>query len=211
MEKLIVFDVDGVLIDTEIGSFKEIGILLGKEKQVREHAEEYKRRKYLGPWGLDELGMIFQGIEEEKVVEAAKKVVEKQLMQGVKETMLKLKNNGFLIVSYSSSPKWIMEILKEKFGFVDTVCNILESKSGKLTGKYTKQVNRYVKAESLKKFLENKNIGRKNTFIVGDSVSDLPMAEYGRFIAFNSDSQQVKDKAEFIVDKKDLREILKLV
>jgi len=37
------------------------------------------------------------------------------------------------------------------------------------------------------------------------------MAEYGRFIAFNADKQEVKDKAEFVINKKDLREILRYI
>lgn len=211
MEKLVVFDVDGVLIDTKIGSFKEIGILLGKKKAVREHAEEYERRKQLGPWGLEELAMIFKGIEEKKAKKAAKEIIDKQLMPGTEETMHELMEKRYKIVSYSSSPIWIMHVLREKFNFMDICGNTLEVKNGIITGKLLEKVDRYVKAEQLKRFIAENKISKENIFIVGDSVSDLPMAELGRFIAFNSDNQTVKEKAEFVVDKKDLREVLGLI
>ncbi len=211
MEKLVVFDVDGVLIDTKIGSFKEIGILLGKEKEIKEHAEEYERRKHLGPWGLDELAMIFKGIEEEKAEKAAKEIIERQLMNGTEETLKELKKRGYQLISYSSSPSWIMNLLREKLSFSEVCGNTLETKNKIITGKLLEKVDRYTKAEKLKKFIIKNKIDKKNIFVVGDSVTDLPIAELGRFIAFNSDNQKVKEKAEFILDKKDLREVLNII
>lgn len=211
MEKLVVFDVDGVLIDTKIGSFKEMGILIGKEKEIKEHAEEYERRKHLGPWGLDELAMIFKGIEEKKAKKAAKEILDKQLMLGTEETINELLKRRYKIVSYSSSPIYIMQALREKFSFVDICGNTLEVKNGIITGKLLEKVDRYAKAERLEKFIAENKISKENLFIIGDSITDLPLSELGRFIAFNSDNQEVREKAEFVVDKKDLREVLRLI
>jgi phosphoserine phosphatase len=209
--KLIVFDVDGTLIDTGIGSFKDIGMMLGKDKEIKEHAAEYEKRKHLGPWGLEELAMIFKGIDEKEIKRLAEKIVKEKLMSGAKETILKLKEKGYLLVSYSSSPIWIMKVLKQEFGFQDVCGNVLEVKDGKITGRLLGKVDRYVKAERLKKFMKENKISKENTFIVGDSVTDLPMAEHGHFIAFNCKKQEVRKKAEYIIDKKDLREILKYI
>jgi len=211
MRKLVVFDVDGTLIDTLIGSFKEIGVLLGKEKEVREHDEEYQRRKHLGPWGLEELALIFKGIPEEEIKKAAREVIRERLMPGTRETINQLKQKGYVLASYSSSPAWIVEELKDVFGFDDILGNVFEIKEGKITGKLLEKVDRYAKAERLKNFQAREGITRENTYIVGDSVTDLPMAEYGRFVAFNADKQEVKDKAEFVINKKDLREILSFI
>lgn len=211
MKKLVVFDVDGTLIDTKIGSFKELGVLLGKEHEVRKHDEEYQKRKHLGPWGLEELAMIFKGISEEKIKEAAEKIINNKLMAGVEETISQLKEKGFKIVSYSSSPMWIMDALKDKFGFDDVCGNIVEVAEGKVTGKLLERVDRYTKSQKLRAFMEKNNFDKGNTFIIGDSVTDLPMAELGRFIAFNSDKQEVKEKAEHAINKKDLREILQFI
>jgi len=209
--KLIVFDVDGTLLDTQIGSFKEIGILVGKEKEVKAHDEEYQKRKHLGPWGLEQLAEIFKGLNESKIKEAAEKIVDSMIMNGAQETIVELKKRGYLIVSYSSSPIWIMEILKRKFGFSDVCGNIIEVINGKITGRLIEKVDRYSKTERLRNFQEKNSIKKENTFVVGDSVTDLPMAELGTFIAFNADKQEVREKAEHIIDKKDLREILKFI
>jgi len=112
MEKLVVFDVDGVLIDTELGSFKDLGVMLGKEKEIKKHHEEYERRKYLGPWGLEELATIFTGIKESEIKKAVKNLLKRKLMPGIRETIDELKRRGYLVVSYSSSPIWIMSDCK---------------------------------------------------------------------------------------------------
>jgi len=211
MKKLIVFDVDGTLIDTKIGSFKDIGVILGKEAEIKAHTKEYEKRKHLGPWGLEELAAIFSDVKEEEMKKSAEKIVKEKLITGVKETILKLKEKGYVIVSYSSSPIWIMDALKQEFGFEEVCGNVLEVKDRKITGKLLEKVDRYVKAERLKKFMDANSIAKENTFVVGDSVTDLPMAEHGHFIAFNCKKQAVREKAEHIVDKKDLREILKFI
>ena len=209
--KLAVFDVDGTLIDTKVGTFKDLGLMLGKEEEIKAHHEEYERRKHLGPWGLDELAELFKGTKEGRMVELSKQIVDQMLMPGAEEIFKELKGRGYTLLAYSSSPTFIMEILRNRFGFSDIHGNVLEVKGGTLTGKLAEKADRHTKAERLKKFMEENSIFQKDVYVIGDSVTDLPMAEYGHFIAFNADKEEVKEKAEYVVDKKDLREILKYI
>ena len=62
-KRLFVFDVDQTLIETEVGSFKDLGLMLGKEEEIKKHHEEYERKKHKGPWGLKELAEIFKEVE----------------------------------------------------------------------------------------------------------------------------------------------------
>ena len=101
--------------------------------------------------------------------------------------------------------------MQEEYGLDDVLGNIVEVRDGKVTGKLLKKVDRYAKAERLRRFMEERGIAKEDTYVIGDSLTDLPMAEYGRFIAFNADKQEVKDKAEFVINKKDLREILRYI
>ena len=52
---------------------------------------------------------------------------------------------------------------------------------------------------------------KDNVVIIGDSLTDLPMAKIaGFFIAFNA-KEELKEKTDVVVEKKDLREVLKYI
>ncbi len=78
--------------------------------------------------------------------------------------------------------------------------NRLEFRSEKSTGKIKRKVDRNVKAEILKRKMEECAIKRKDLFVVGDSITDLQMAELaGTFIAFQPREGAVKEKADSII------------
>ncbi|MBI4148343.1 hypothetical protein HY490_03575, partial [Candidatus Woesearchaeota archaeon] len=64
MPTLIVFDVDGVLLDTDTGGFKLLAEAIGKGEEMHRLHEEYEQRKHAGPWGLEQLAQLFAGVSE---------------------------------------------------------------------------------------------------------------------------------------------------
>jgi len=209
MKKLIVFSVDKVLIDNEMGAFKDVLVLLGKGKEVQKIDEEYQKRKHFGPWGLEELAKLYKGFSKEKLRKVAFEYCLKNLMQGTKETIAKLRKKNYGVRALSSNPQFIMETLADILSLDFSHGTKLEFKDNIATGRISKQVNRYTKAEILKERMGQLNLQRKDVIIVGNSLTDLPMAEIAGFLVAFDAEEEVKRKADVVIKKKDLREILK--
>jgi len=208
LRKLVVFDVDGILWNFGIeGGFIKLAKKFGHAKEVEEIHKEYLKRKKFGPWGLERLASLFKGDSYDK----AKKVVEKfPLVKGVREVINELKKRNYVIVAFSSNPTVILEVLQKKLNF-DYICgNVLEVKNGKFTGKLTKKVDRYQKTNELKKLIKKLSLSKKDVYIIGDSITDIPMAKEGTFIVFNP-KDEVEEYADHVVKSNDLRDVLRYV
>lgn len=209
--KLIVFDIDGVLLDVKIGGFKHLAIEIGKEKEIKDLHAEYEKRKHKGPWGLEQLAALFKGISYEKLQNIARSFCENNLMKGAKETISELKSKGFSIGLFSSNPLIITNQLKQILGADFSSGNELEFKDGSCTGKLARKADRYTKAEDLRKIIEENSISKLDIFIIGDSITDIPMAKFGTFISFNSQDKEVDEIAKHVIKEKDLRKILEFI
>lgn len=206
MAKMFAFDVDGVLIDANPGGFIQLAEKMGKN--VSKLHEEYQKRKNKGPWGLDQLGSLFKGCKKDELIQKSKEIVSKNLMPGAKETILELKKRGNIIGVYTSNNLEIIQALNEYFPIDVFAGNELIYNNGIATGELIK-LDRYQKAQKLKEYIEKNNISQ--VYIVGDSITDLPMAELGIFISFNSKDNEVDKKAKYVIKNKNLKEILKLL
>lgn len=206
--KLAVFDIDGVLLDVERGGFKYLALNIGKEKEVRAHHEEYERRKQKGPWGLPELAAMLKGQKYNTLRKIAKELVEENLMDGAEDTARELKGRGYSIALLSSNPIMITDVIKDLLGADFEHGNELEFKDGVCTGELLVQADRNTKAEALQAIIDEYELSPKDVFIIGDSITDLPMAKLGTFISFNSSKKEVDEAAKHVVKENDLRLIL---
>jgi len=210
-QKLVVFDVDGVLIDTKIGGLKDILTILGKGAKVEKLEEEYQKRKKFGPWGLDELVLLYKGFSKMRMSNIATKYCEQNLMKGASEAIAELKLNDFLVGAISSEADFVVDVLARNLSLDFTCGTVLEYTNGICTGKIIEKVDRFTKAELLKKIMQEKNISRSNIYVVGDSITDLPMGQVaGRFIGFRPKTEII-EHVNFIVREKDLEKILPLL
>ena len=210
--KMIIFDADGTLLDNQrnglMGGFKDILVGLGKEKEVLAIDEEYQRRKHLGPWGLEQLAILYKGFSKSELDEASLKYVRETLRPDASECLRVLKMRCFIIGVISSGPQFIMDVLSRILGMDFADGTRLEFINGKSTGKIKKKVDRYVKAEILKGKMREYVAERNDVIVVGDSITDLPMAELaGKFIAFQPREDAVREKADIII--KNLNDLLK--
>ena len=68
------------------------------------------------------------------------------------------------------------------------------------------------KATAVKQIAEREGISLKACVFVGDEFNDLhAIREVGLGIAFNCRDEQVRREADVVIDKKDVREILKYI
>lgn len=207
---VIVFDADGVLMDNNMGSMNEILVLLGKEAEVKVIFDEYQRKKHLRPWGLEQLALLYKGERKEKLRRLAKEYCYSKLMPGAVETANALKGKGYRVGVITSGPDFIFESLKEILSFDFAFGTILEYKDGAATGFLVKKVDRNIKKDVLAQMLREEDIEKDKVIVIGDSITDLPMGELvGKFIAFNPHYEEVKQRADIIIEKKDLKELLK--
>jgi len=208
---IIIFDVDGVLLDTKIGGLKHLAMFFTDKRKVIAHVREYEKRKKKGPWGLEKLAGFFKGAPKKKMEFLSQRFCQKNLMKGGQETINGLKKRGYLLAALSSNDMILMRELKKILGLDFIGGNRLEFQNGICTGRLREKVDRYEKARRVKNLVKKLRLKKSQVFVVGDSVSDLPMAKYGTFIAFNSKDSDVIKSARLIIEKQNLKEILKII
>lgn len=210
-KKLVIFDVDGVLLDNKMGGLKDILVLLGKEKEAKVIDKEYQKRKHLGPWGLEELAKLYQGFSSKNLKKIALEYCSKSLMKGAGEAITGFEKKNYLIGAFSSNPQFVMDGLSQILPLNFSFGTRLEFKNGAATGKILRKVDRYIKAKILKEKIKEFNFQKRDVVVIGDSLTDLPIAELaGLFIAFNA-KKEVRERADIVVKEKDLKEILKYI
>ena len=120
--KYVLFDLDGTLTDPYEGISKSVQYSLSSFGI--EENDENVLKKFIGP-PLKESFMRFYGFDEEKALKAVEKyreryittgVYENALIDGVKETLSILKENGKAIYLATSKPQPLAEIILEHFG-----------------------------------------------------------------------------------------------
>ena len=200
-KKLIVLSADGVLLNNKMSSFKEILMILGKGDEAEEIDKEYQQRKQGGPWGLEQLAQLYQGLSEDKLKETAMKYCQENLAEGAKECVNELKEKGYIVGALSSNPQFILDSLAQNLSLDFAEGTELEFKEGIATGKIQKKVDRYIKAEILQNKREHYGLETEDVIVVGDSITDIPMAELaGIFIGFSPKDDIVKEKATKVVE-----------
>jgi len=142
-----------VLLDNQLGGFKDILVVFNKEKEVQAIDIEYQRRKHLGPWGLEELAGLYQGFPREELVKKSKSYCQQNLTPGTKETIAALKQKNCLVGALSSNSQFIMDTLKFMLSLDFAAGTVLEFEERIATGKILRKVDRYQKGKILKEIV----------------------------------------------------------
>lgn len=206
VKKMVIF---GTLFKSEMGGIKDLLVLLGKEKEVGKIDKKYQKRKFFGPWGLKELVRLYQGFSEYQLREITFDYIQENLLDGLREIIITLKEKGILAGVISSNPQFILDVLKEILPLDFAIGTQLEFKEGIATGKIQKEVNRYVKTAILREKRKEYGVARKNTIIIGRLFpAHLPMSkEAGTYIAFDPMKETIGDIARMIITNRNLNKI----
>ena len=205
--KLAVFDFDSTLMEGETLEFiaREYNI----EELMKKITAEAMEGKIDFFESLIKRVALLKGAKEEKV----KKICENlPYTKGAKETITELKKMGYKIVCFSGGYESATVPAMQILGYDAQFSNILHFKNGELTGLLGgEMMYSDSKGKMLKKIQQLLGVEEKNTLTVGDGANDISMFQYaGKRVAFCA-KQALKEKANIIIEHKDLTEILNIL
>ena len=190
--RLICFDMDSTLIETEV--IDELAIRAGVGDQVKEITERAMRGEIDFCESFTERVALLKGLDESVMKDIAENL---PITEGLDRLMEVLKRVGYKTAILSGGFTYFGNYLKQRFGFDYVYANELEIVDGKLTGRHLGDiVDGKRKAELLRLIAQVENVNIAQTIAVGDGANDLPMlATAGLGIAFHA-KPKVKETAE---------------
>ena len=203
MIKLVVFDLDNVIIDGE--AIDEIGKLANVEDDIAEITEKAMQGEIDFETSIKDRVQLLEGTSIEEIEKVAEDL---PLMPGACETVKCLKDKGVDVAIISGSFDVVADKVSDKLG-VDTVyTNSFTVEDGKLTGEVTGPLVSGSKLDVLKDHVDEAGITLDEVVAVGDGANDISMIESaGCGIAFNA-KDSVKEIADVVVEEKDLCKVL---
>ena len=203
MIKLVVFDLDNVIIDGE--AIDEIGKLANVEEDIAAITEKAMQGEIDFETSIKDRVQLLEGTSIEDIEKVAEDL---PLMPGACKTIKCLKDKDVDVAIISGSFDVVADKVKDKLG-VDTVyTNSFTVEDGKLTGEVTGPLVSGTKLDVLKDHVEKAGITLDEVVAVGDGANDISMIESaGCGIAFNA-KDSVKEIADVVVEEKDLCKVL---
>ena len=195
MRRLICFDMDSTLIQTEC--IDELAERAGVGEQVRAITESAMRGEIDFKESFAQRVALLKGLDESVMKEIAENL---PITEGVERLMFVLKRYGYKIAILSGGFTYIGEYLQKKFGIDYVYANELEIIDGKLTGRYLGDVvDGKRKAELLRLIAQVEKVDIAQTIAVGDGANDLPMLSLaGLGIAFHAKPKVVANARQAI-------------
>ncbi|MDY6966935.1 MAG: HAD family phosphatase [Halobacteriota archaeon] len=205
--KLVVYDLEGVLVDHR-SIWIDISEITGTSEMNMIHRERYLSGEITYKEWSDIVVGSWNGFELKKIEELVEKA---PIMSGAKETIEKLRGYGFKQGIISNSISFLTENVGELLG-IDTnyiTANVLLVKCRVLTGSISSYHGWGDKVKTLRRYAKSLEIPMKDTIAVGDDINDIEMIkESGLGIAFNPKSTLLEEAADVVIREKDLRGIL---
>ncbi len=206
--KLVLFDMDGVLVDT-VSSWVAI------HNHFRVSNELNAKRFFEG--SIDEMEFIRSDVglwksrkEDVSLSDIERILMRVPLMGGARDTVNALRERGVRTAIISGGIDILAERVREETGIDIAVANGLKSDSvGRLTGEGILRVRIRDKGECARDIMAKMNAGKEECASVGDTATDIPLFRNTRIgIAFNPVQKIVEDEADYTVRGRNLTGIL---
>ena len=176
--RLICFDMDSTLIETEV--IDELAIRAGVGDEVKAITESAMRGEIDFSESFERRVALLKGLDVSVMEDIAQNL---PITEGVDRMMQVLKTAGFKIAILSGGFTYFGNYLKKKYGIDYVYANELEIENGKR------------KAELLRLIAQVENVDIAQTIAVGDGANDLPMLNIaGLGIAYHA-KPKVKENA----------------
>lgn len=212
--KLVCFDVDGTLVDNIEYSWQLFHDYFKTDPKEREKTRNkfFNNEITYREWAEHDINMwIEKGAKKEDFFKAMKSSKIK-LMQGALETISQLRKAGLKIAIISGSINIILDFLLPNYEdlFDDIyLSRFYFDKAGNITQTEATEYDMDGKALALKEIADKEGLKLAECVFIGDHRNDIKIAEEaGLSIAFDAKDDTLKEVADIIIDKKDLREIL---
>lgn len=184
MRRLICFDMDSTLIQTEC--IDELAMRAGVGDKVKAITERAMRGEIDFKESFTQRVSLLKGLDISVMKDIAEHL---PITEGADRLMSVLKRCGYKIAILSGGFTYFGEQLRRRYGIDYVYANELEiDEKGKLTGHYVGDiVDGKRKAELLKLIAQVEQVNLAQTIAVGDGANDLPMiSEAGLGIAFHA-------------------------
>lgn len=184
MRRLICFDMDSTLIQTEC--IDELAMRAGVGDKVKAITERAMRGEIDFKESFTQRVSLLKGLDISVMKDIADHL---PITEGADRLMSVLKRCGYKIAILSGGFTYFGEQLRRRYGIDYVYANELEiDENGKLTGRYVGDiVDGKRKAELLKLIAQVEQVNLAQTIAVGDGANDLPMiSEAGLGIAFHA-------------------------
>lgn len=208
---LIVFDFDSTLMDGE--SIDIFAKNYGVELQVKEITQRAMEGELDFYQALKQRVLLLRGM---KLSLVEKIILDFPLMPGAIDCVQALRKRGHTVVCFSGGFRIVTDYFKDILGLNATFSNILHTEninnilqlSGEVGGEMMFSNSKGLMLKNLQGLL---NITNNDCVAIGDGANDLSSFEFASTkIAFCA-KEILQKNATHIINKKDLREVLKII
>lgn len=208
MARLVVFDMDGVLADVEsswVYVHRHFGVNNDQSLYAYLRGEiddlEFIRRD-IGLWKAKD-----PSVTSGKIREILKGV---PIMPGAREAIEGLRGRGVRTAIVSAGIDLLSERIADELGIDRQLANGLAADGrGRLSGEGTLRVRLMDKGDAVVEVMDDLRMHSDDVVAVGNSQYDVSMfSKVGKGIAFMPSDEEVRERADEVVDEKDLAQIL---
>jgi phosphoserine phosphatase len=204
---LIIFDVEGVLVNAEY--LPALAELIGpmKKKEIWNITKQGIRGEINWEEGLRKRIHILKGIS----FADAKRIAENlEIMPGAKELCSTLKKAGWKMIAVSGGFTIIRDRLKNELGLDKIFSNELIFKDGELDDIINLNVTSD-KAAAVRPIIKEWRVKKEDTVVVVDGANDLKLFDLAAFTVGFCPVNVVKEKADAVLERRDLSLLLNLL